>query len=253
MRKKTTLGKHRPVVIKTKKGFKRPINSRIFPKPITLQGGSMKKGLPSKYAKMGFKKGWAAYKRGGAATGSKKGSRKRRHVLLGGDLGGSFSSPALLSKPVRKISSITPGKIISPIIDLGLLIIGMALGAGIKKASPIKNPHLMNGAQTVIGVGGSLLTKNRFVKLPLLGIALQSTIAEAKMLFPKMIPLAGDDEVVYLPVGEDNPQLEFMGEDDRFGAVVNGEGEEIYGDDDSRFGAVINGEDEEMLGEGNDS
>jgi hypothetical protein len=73
------------------------------------------------------------------------------------------------------------------------------------------------------------------------------------MLFPKMIPLAGDDEIVYLPVGEDNQQLEFMGEDDRFGAVVNGEDKEIYGDDDTRFGAVINGEEDEMLGEGNDS
>lgn len=209
----------------------------------------MRKGLPSKYAKMGFKKGWAAYKRGGASSSGKRGCRKHHSVMLGGD----FSAPALVSRPVNRIAAITPSKIFSPIIDLGLLIVGMALGAGVKKASPIKNPHLMNGAQTVLGVGGSLLTKNRFIKLPLLGIALQSTIAEAKMLFPKMMPLAGDDEVVYLPVGEDL-QLEYAGEsDERVGAVVNGEGEEIYGDGDERFGAVVNGEDEEMHGEGSDS
>jgi hypothetical protein len=210
----------------------------------------MRKGLPSKYAKMGFKRGWAAYKRSGSHSSGKRGRRKHHSVMLGGD----FSAPALVSKPVKRISAITPSKIFSPIIDLGLLIVGMALGAGVKKASPIKNAHLMNVGQTVVGVGGSLLTRNRFIKLPLLGIALQSTIAEAKMLFPKMVPLAGDDEVVYLPVGEDNVQLEYAGEsDERFGAVVNGEGEEMYGDGDERFGAVVNGEDEEMHGEGQDS
>jgi hypothetical protein len=218
----------------------------------------MRKGLPSKYAKMGFKKGWAAYKRGRSLCGSSKSKRGKLHhsYMLNGD----FSIPALLQRPVSKISNITPSKIFSPIIDLGLLIVGMMLGAGIKKVSPIKNPHLMNGVQAVAGVGGSLLTRNRFVKMPLLGIALQSTIAETKLLMPKMLPLAGDDEVIYLPAGEgDIPaQIEFSGNDERVGAVIDGEDgygvpaeiTEVSGSDDERMGAVIDGEDDEMGGEG---
>jgi hypothetical protein len=106
---------------------------------------------------------------------------------------------------------------------------------------PIKNPHLMNGTQTIIGVGGSLMTKNRFVKMPLLGIALQSTISETKLLLPK-IPLAGDDEVVYLEdmSGEDYPQIEYMGQDDRMAEeipveIVEGD-ESFRGDDDDLYG-----------------
>jgi len=233
----------------------------------------MRKGLPSQYAKMGFKKGWKAYKAAhGRISGHKKTRTTKRHhsggyrgpgrvhhaVMLDGD----FSSPAIVQRPVKKLSAITPGKILSPIIDLGLLIVGMAIGAGIKKASPIKNPHLMNGTAAVAGVGGSLFTKNRFVKMPLLGVALQSTISEAKLLFPKMVPIAGDDEVVYLPMNEDDPSMiEFQGDDDRINGVIDGEDGygvpaeiEMQGDDD-RVSGVIDGEDyEEMSGEeGHDS
>jgi len=216
----------------------------------------MRKGLPSKFAKMGFKKGWAAYKRGGVGLGSSRGRGKRagkkvHHAVW---LDGDVSTPALIQRPIRNLSAITPKKIISPVIDLGLLVLGMVVGAGIKKASPIKNPHLMNGAQTVIGVGGSLMTKNRFVKMPLLGIALQSTIAEAKILFPKMLPIAGDDETIYLPVdgeGEEVKQIEYVqGEEDgRFGAVMDGEEAqyvEVEGDDE-RVGAVMDGDDGESI------
>jgi hypothetical protein len=200
-------------------------------------------GLPSHFAKMGFKKGWKAYKasRGGSrSSGTKKHHSKKVHhpVYLSGD----FSAPAMVRAPIKKLSSITPEKIFSPIIDLGLLIVGMVLAAGLKKVSPIKNPHLMNGAQTVAGVGGSLMTRNRFVKMPLLGVALQSTISEAKILFPKMVPLAGDDEVIYLPAGEvDYEQLQYVqGEDMRGEEEI--EGEEIRGEN-------MRGEYEEITGE----
>jgi hypothetical protein len=216
-------------------------------------GKSMRKGLPSHFAKMGFKKGWAAYKRShrvGFEGSRRKGSRRRVHhsVMLDGD----FSTPAIIQKPLRSISSITPKKVLSPIIDLGLLIIGMMVGAGAKKMSPIKNPHLMNGAQAVLGIGGSLMTKNRFIKMPLLGVALQGTISEANVLWPGKIILAGDDDVVYLPVGDEGvveyPQIEMQGNDDRFGEVIG----EVIGDD-TRMGEVIGAmEDAELDGEGTD-
>jgi hypothetical protein len=112
----------------------------------------------------------------------------------------------------------------------------------------------MNGAQTVVGVGGSLLTKNRFVKMPLLGIALQSTIAEAKILFPKMVPLAGDDEVVYLPAGDETQMLEYSGEDGRVFGEDEYMAEAVGAEDDGRVAGVIDGEGEEGFGgEGNNN
>ena len=214
-------------------------------------------GLPSKYAKMGFKRGWKAYRskhglRGFEGDPGRKGKKKHgkkvkvSHYLLGG---GDFSAPQLLTRPIKRASSITPGRILSPVIDLALIIAGMALGAQVKKWSPIKNPHLANGAGAVIGVGGSLFVRNRFVKMPLLGVALQSSISEAKLLMPNLVPIAGDDEVVYLPVGEggEPAQIEYEG-DERVGAVVvDGEA------GDERVGAVVvdGKEDEgEMSGEG---
>jgi hypothetical protein len=201
-------------------------------------------GLPKMFAKMGFKKGWAAYKRSRGGGRSIGGSRKRGKARRGGRmhhalwLDGDMSAPAIIQRPVKAFSSITPKKIFSPVVDLVLLVGGMAVGAMIKKAVPIKNPHLMNSVQTIGGVGGSLMTRNRFVKMPLLGVALQSTISEAKILLPKL-PLAGDDEVVYLEdmSGEDGyPQIEYAGEDDRMAEeipveVVEGDDrEQVYGE-----------------------
>lgn len=220
-------------------------------------------GLPKSFAKMGFKKGWAAFKRsrhGHAVSGSsnRRGGKRRgiHHAMF---LDGDMTSPALIQRPIKSFSAITPKKIVSPLIDLGLLIVGMAVGATIKKMSPVKNPHLMNGGTAVVGVAGSLMTKNRFVKMPLLGVALQASISEAKIMFPKMIPLAGDDEVMYLPVGEDGQyepvqQIEMQGNDDRFGAVIDGDDvitdSEMSGVDD-RVGAVIDGDESEGIeGEG---
>ena len=224
-------------------------------------------GLPSRFAKMGFKKGWKAYHaahhysthrtmgmKGMEGGGKKHHHRGKKvsvqHYLLGADM----SAPAIVSRPVHRLGSITPGRIISPIIDLALIIAGMALGAKVKQWSPIKNPHLMNGTGAAIGIGGSLMVKNRFVKMPLIGVALQASIAEAKTLWPSMIPIAGDDEVVYLPThgdeGEGVRQIEVEGAYDRIGAVAVGE-EEVEGADD-RIGAVAvgeEGEEESVMGD----
>jgi hypothetical protein len=206
-------------------------------------------GLPKHYAKMGFKKGWRAFKarhhlRGECSgmEGTKKHHGGRRKVHPAFWLDGDMSAPALVRAPVKRLSSITPGKVLSPIIDLALIILGMGVAAGIKKVSPVKNPHIMNAGGGVVGIGGSLITRNRFIKLPLIGVALQSAISETKTLWPNLpLAIAGDDEVIYLPTSGDEPmQIEYQGDDSRVGAVVDG--------DDSRVGAVVDG-DEEVRGE----
>jgi hypothetical protein len=200
-------------------------------------------GLPRKYAKMGFKRGWAAYRSKHAYTTHSMAGHKKRHGGHKGKKGrvhhamwldGDMSAPAIIRSPIKRFSSITPGKIISPLVDIALIIAGMAGGALIKLKSPIKNPHLMNGVSGLVGVGGSMFTKNRFIKLPLIGLALQAGVAEAKTLWPNLVPLAGDDEVMYLPM-DNTKQIEYM----------NG--------DDERVGAVVDGDDDEMSGEGRNS
>jgi len=204
---------------------------------------------------MGFKKGWKAYRAAHSYTthktmgteGGKRGKRrpKVKHAFI---FGGDMGSPGLIQRPVKKLSSITPGKVFSPLVDLLLIIAGMGIGAGIKKVSPVKNPHLMNAGGGVIGIGGSLMARNRFIKLPLIGIALQSAISEVKVLFPKMpLPIAGDDEIVYLPVqGEDEEtaQIEMQGEAER----VAGNAERVEGEDER-----VAEEDDNMGEEGRNS
>jgi len=231
------------------------INKKRFSKKqITIKGeeegmGTSMAGLPKAFAKMGFKKGWAAYRR---SHGAKKTHATKKKARRSHRMSGDFSAPAIVRAPIRRLSQITPSKILSPVIDLILLVGGMAAGATVKKLVPIKNAHIMNGAGVVVGVGGSLMTKNRFVKLPLLGVALQATISEAKLLVPNMIPLAGDDEVMYLPVnGDGQDQLEYSGDDDRLAAAFGAEYEDVSGDDE-RVGAAF-GSDDDISGEGRNS
>lgn len=242
---------------KKKKVFKKIISTnRRFPKKqLAISGeeegtGKSMAGLPKAFAKLGFKKGWAAYKR---SHGAKKSHATKRRTHSSGRMSGDFSAAALVRAPIRKLSQITPSKIIAPVIDLGLLVAGMVAGATVKKFVPIKNAHVMNGAGVVVGVAGSLMTKNRFVKMPLLGVALQATIAETKLLFPTMIPLAGDDEVMYLPVnGDGQDQLEYQGDDDRLAAAYGADYEDVSGEGDDRLAAAY-GSDDDMGGEGRNS
>jgi hypothetical protein len=241
--------------MKNKKAKKKVVvlhKKHFSKKQLTVKGdeegtGTSMAGLPKVFAKMGFKKGWAAYRR---AHGAKKSHATKKHHHRSHRISGDFSAPSIIRAPIRRLSQITPSKILSPVVDLALLVAGMAACATVKKIVPIKNAHVMNGAGVVVGVGGSLMTKNRFIKLPLLGVALQSTISEAKILIPNMIPLAGDDEVMYLPVNGDQEQLEYQGDDDRLATAYGTEYEDVSGDDD-RLATAYG--DDEVSGEGRNS
>lgn len=209
-------------------------------------------GLPRKYAKLGFKRGWAAYRRAGHGGGRRKHKRgRRRHSYV---LGADMMTPALTApRPVKRLSA---GKLLNPVVDLGLIVAGMIVGAMIKKAVPVKNPHLSNGLLMAGGIGGTLISRNRFLKMPALGVALQSTIAEAKILNPKMLPISGDDETVFIPVGDDGqPQLEYMGaSDDRVSGENYGADDDLQGENygaDRMAGVFENVEgDDDLTGEG---
>lgn len=63
-------------------------------------------GLPKKYAKMGFKKGWKAYKASKKKTKSKSSPKKTKSVKK---IGKSFLSASTIFKFLRLGSLIAPG------------------------------------------------------------------------------------------------------------------------------------------------
>jgi len=130
----------------------------------------------------------------------------------------------------------------------------MVLAAGLKKVSPIKNPHLMNGAQTVVGVGGSLMTKTVSLKCRFSALRFSHHCGSKNSLSRKWYRVAGDDEVVYLPVGtEEASQIECAGEDDRIGTAIGYDDVSDVAGDDDRIGMAIGEDDHGEHIEGNNS
>lgn len=218
-------------------------------------------GLPKKYAKMGFKKGWAMYKKdGGGKTKKRKSSsgstRKRSSSTKSTEISG-INFPQIVKRAKRRVSGTKTDKILAGVgnitMDLALLVLGMLGASQIKKVSPMKNMLAMNLLTFGIGSVGSVLAKKNYIRIPLMGVAASAFISQVKASFPKL-PISGDEDFVYLPnmQGEDIPQVEYMG--DIRGEVVEGEvvdGEdEVYGDNDDGYGAddYVYGESDDMMG-----
>jgi hypothetical protein len=218
-------------------------------------------GLPKKYAKMGFKKGWAMYKKdGGGKTKKRKSSsgstRKRSSSTKSTEISG-INFPQIVKRAKRRVSGTKTDKILAGVgnitMDLALLVLGMLGASQIKKVSPMKNMLAMNLLTFGIGSVGSVLAKKNYIRVPLMGVAASAFISQVKASFPKL-PISGDEDFVYLPnmQGEEIPQVEYMG--DIRGEVVEGEvvdGEdEVYGDNDDGYGAddYVYGESDDMMG-----
>jgi hypothetical protein len=218
-------------------------------------------GLPKKYAKMGFKKGWAMYKKdGGGKTKKRKSSssstRKRSSSTKSTEISG-INFPQIVKRAKRRVSGTKTDKILAGVgnitMDLALLVLGMLGASQIKKVSPMKNMLAMNLLTFGIGSVGSVLAKKNYIRVPLMGVAASAFISQVKASFPKL-PISGDEDFVYLPnmQGEEIPQVEYMG--DIRGEVVEGEvvegDDEVYGDNDEGYGAddYVYGESDDMMG-----
>jgi len=216
-------------------------------------------GLPKKYAKMGFKKGWAMFKKdGGGSTRKRKStSRKSSRSHTSTTEISGVSLPQIVRKARKRISGTKTDKILAGVgnitMDLALLVLGMLGASQIKKMSPVKNMLTMNLLTFGAGSVGAVLAKKNYIRIPLMGVAASAFISQVKASFPKL-PISGDEDFVYLPnvSGEDFPQVEYMGSDVRGediegevveGEVVEGEGDEVYGNDD-----YVYGESDDMMG-----
>lgn len=215
-------------------------------------------GLPKKYAKMGFKKGWSEYRKAGggakkrksSSSSSKKrsssGTRTRTTEISG------ISFPQIVKRARRRVSGTKTDKILAGVgnitMDLALLVLGMLGASQIKKVSPMKNMLAMNLLTFGAGSVGAVLAKKNYIRIPLMGVAASAFISQVKASFPKL-PISGDEDFVYLPQnmqGEYPNQVEYMGDDMRGegeyegevveGEVVEGDEENVYGNDDYVYG-----------------
>lgn len=216
-------------------------------------------GLPKKYAKMGFKKGWAMFKKdgGGSTRKRKSASRKSSRSRTSTTEISGVNFPQIVKRARKRISGTKTDKILAGVgnitMDLALLVLGMLGASQIKKMSPVKNMLAMNLITFGAGSVGAVLAKKNYIRIPLMGVAASAFISQVKASFPKL-PISGDEDFVYLPnvSGEDFPQVEYMGSDVRGedmegevveGEVVEGEGDEVYGNDD-----YVYGESDDMMG-----
>lgn len=217
-------------------------------------------GLPKQYAKLGFKKGWALFKKNGGGAKKRKSSstktRKRSTSSRSTEISG-VSFPQIVKRAKRRVSGTKTDKILSGVgeitMDLALLVLGMIGASQIKKISPMKNMLAMNLTTFGLGSVGAVLAKKKYIRIPLMGIAASAFISQVKASFPKL-PISGDEDFVYLPnmQGEEYPQVEYMGADIRGetveGEVVEGEDFEQYGSDED----AVYGNDDYVYGETDD-
>lgn len=218
-------------------------------------------GLPKQYAKMGFKKGWAAFRKAHGLAKKRKSPTKKTRRLSSSSRSvdiGTISFPQVSkSRSRRRSSGSKTDKIMSGIgeisMDLGLLVAGMVGAAQIKKITPVKNMLAMNLITFGFGAVGAVLARKKYIRVPMMGIAASAFISQVKSTFPKL-PISGDEDFVYLPpmAGEEFPQIEYAG-DERVGEVFEGEDGEQYvmGDDGELqvLGEVVEGEDDYVYGE----
>lgn len=130
--------------------------------------GKKRVGLPSTYAKMGFKKGWAAYRAAtGTTTKSKRGrssapaarqaapGKRRKARRSGGLFGKARGLVGRLGARPRV------GGIVNTAKNLGLNVGGALASGALVKQLPITNARTRAMAQAIVGVLGSLFLPRR--------------------------------------------------------------------------------------------
>lgn len=134
-------------------------------------------GLPKKYAKMGFKKGWKAYKASKKTTSTKKGSKRMAKNKKGGGgrkiLGtigfkgaiASIASLAVLRIGLRKVAPQIPDAYVDSAALMGAGVVGKVAKIG---TAHLLAPGIVLGASKLIE---DLLTGGGLVDLPGFGVS----------------------------------------------------------------------------------
>jgi hypothetical protein len=213
----------------------------------------MRHGLPSKYAKLGFKKGWPAYRASQRGHGqTKKTAHKPKHKARNPINIFQLSAPHTPKKgshmkiskirlsgmadktrrALAKVRELKSGGALEVGIGLGEAAVG-ALGSSwlvglIPVPATMARPGLIkSGAQALIGTGLAVtMYKNKHLRFVGFGAGLMGVIGLARELLP-LPQFAGEvDAAMY-----GNPEFETMG-DPLEGAPLSGplEGDPLEGD-----------------------
>lgn len=172
-------------------------------------------GLPKKYAKMGFSKGWKAYKKAKRSTTKKKpAQRKSSTTTKGAIVARKKSSKRKRRTTRRKIASAyrrsrptiqrTMRGIPMAAIDTGLGVAGAIGSAAAIQMLPIEDQKTKAFVQLGVGLAAfaMLQPKNRMLKMTAAGTALAGALAVVKSTPEMNLPLiAGMGKCKPVPMG----------------------------------------------------
>lgn len=175
------------------------------------KAGKKRSGLPSTYAKMGFKRGWAAYR---AATGTKTKSararsgapvayraapaKRRKTRRAGGLFGKARGLMGRMSGGGRMAGLMGTAK------NLGLAVGGALASGALVKTLPIANARSRAMAQAIMGVLGSLFVPRRLMWAREMseGALIAGAFGVVKTFAPNSPILAGaelSEEIQFIP------------------------------------------------------
>lgn len=174
-------------------------------------------GLPKKYAKLGFKKGWAAYKKTDAykrrkgikvaskptkkKTISRKTEPKRTNNVKRST--GTVKRTIQKSKRVVKsgakkmIKGINKKSVTNSLVNVLFGVLGAIGGNVAVNMIPLKMPKLKSAIPVL---GGVVLStqKNNAIKMAGLGMAISGGVAMSKTFLPNVKWLAGEEDMLVL-------------------------------------------------------
>jgi len=160
-------------------------------------------GLPKKYAKLGFKKGWKAYKRAGGGTRKRRGRGKISRRRNPSPAKRKASAKRVYTRKRRRTFSLIPrrtrglaGKSINAAMGTAVGVAGAVGSAIVVKMLPLLTPQSKALAQLGLGVGILALIprRQRLLRIAGIGSSLAGGIALTKVAMPQVgqYLLAGD-------------------------------------------------------------
>lgn len=209
-----------------------------------------RKGLPKKYAKMGFSKGWKAYK----AAQRKQVAPKKTTPKSTAKTALSINNKPKTTKRKGKSMRLNTKQLTKNLTALGLATVGAIGGNVASNMVPIKNPKIKSAIPVALALY-LIAQKNAMLQTLGVGMGVGGGLSVAKAFFPKAKFLAGeggeitiadmiaardaglitDEELTALTDGSNSEMLgvpeTYAGEP----AVYAGEPYDIYASDQDEF------------------
>ena len=193
-----------------------------------------KPGLPKKYAKMGFKKGWKAYKaskrkpaRKTARKATSRAVAKRSTPTKTARKRGGGTAVVSKRKRPRTARGFVDAST-RAMMNVGIGVSGAVTTAGVVNALPIQSTQGKAWTQTLLGVATAVLSprKMRWLRVAGAGAAMHGGISVVKSMGFILPLLAGVDENYIMPrrispPGMNGVPRRYMGANRAMGATAN--------------------------------